>query len=146
MQISSRFTIAVHVLIAIETFKNDHKITSEFLASSANVNPTVIRRLLQQLKKAEIVTVKRGSGGADIEKSLTEITLLDVYNAVEPVENGQLFHFHENPNPQCPVGKNIHALLDDKLKGIQTAMEDEMRKYTIADLKTGLQDILAKEA
>lgn len=67
MQISSRFTIAVHVLIAIETFKNDHKITSEFLASSANVNPTVIRRLLQQLKKAEIVTVKRGSGGADIE-------------------------------------------------------------------------------
>ena len=53
MQISSRFTIAVHVLIAIETFKKDHKITSEFLASSANVNPTVIRRLLQQLKKAD---------------------------------------------------------------------------------------------
>ena len=110
MQISSRFTIAVHVLIAIETFKNDHKITSEFLASSANVNPTVIRRLLQQLKKAEIVTVKRGSGGADIEKSLTEITLLDVYNAVEPVENGQLFHFHENPNELCPVGRNIHRI------------------------------------
>jgi hypothetical protein len=36
--------------------------------------------------------------------------------------------------------------LDDKLKGIQTAMEDEMRKYTIADLRTGMQDILAKEA
>ena len=64
MQISSRFTIAVHVLIAIETFKNERKVTSEFLASSANVNPTVIRRLLQQLKKADIVTVKRGSGGA----------------------------------------------------------------------------------
>ena len=76
MQISSRFTIAVHVLIAIETFKNDRKVTSEFLASSANVNPTVIRRLLQQLKKADIVTVKRGSGGADIERPLTEITLI----------------------------------------------------------------------
>lgn len=60
MQISSRFTIAVHVLIAIEMFKNDRKVTSELLASSANVNPTVIRRLLQQLKKADIVTVKRG--------------------------------------------------------------------------------------
>ena len=98
MQISSRFTIAVHVLIAIETFKNDRKVTSELLASSANVNPTVIRRLLQQLKKADIVTVKRGSGGADIERSLGEITLLDVYNAVEPIENGRLFHFHDNPN------------------------------------------------
>ena len=53
MQISSRFTIAVHVLIAIETFKNDHKIAVNFLRR-ANVNPTVIRRLLQQLKKAEI--------------------------------------------------------------------------------------------
>lgn len=79
MQISSRFTIAVHVLIAIETFKKDYKITSEFLASSANVNPTVIRRLLQQLKKADIVTVKRGSGGADIERplSITQIVLKD---------------------------------------------------------------------
>ena len=78
MQISSRFTIAVHVLIAIETFKKDHKITSEFLASSANVNPTVIRRLLQQLKKADIVTVKRGSGDADIERALPEMTSHDV--------------------------------------------------------------------
>jgi Rrf2 family protein len=134
MQISSRFTIAVHVLIAIETFKKDHKITSEFLASSANVNPTVIRRLLQQLKKADIVTVKRGSGGADIERPLTEITLLDVYNAVEPVENGQLFHFHEDPNELCPVGRNIHKIMDHRLEEIQNAMEDKMRRITIADV------------
>jgi len=43
------------------------------------------------------------------------------------------------------VGSNIHALLDDKLKAIQSAMEDEMRKYTLADLRTGMQDLLAKE-
>ena len=52
MQISSRFTVAVHVLICIEMFKNDHKVTSDFLASSVNANPVVIRRLLQQLKAA----------------------------------------------------------------------------------------------
>ena len=114
MQISSRFTIAIHVLVCIETFKNDHKVTSDFLASSVNVNPVVIRRLLQQLKKAGIIHVRRGSGGADFEKPLDEITLLDVYNAVECVERGELFHFHENPNPLCPVGKNIHAILDEK--------------------------------
>ena len=65
MQISSRFTIAVHVLLCIGAFKDDYKITSDFLASSVNVNPVVIRRLLQQLKKAGLVNVKRGSGGAD---------------------------------------------------------------------------------
>ena len=134
MQISSRFTIAVHILIAIETFKNDYKVTSELLASSANVNPTVIRRILQQLKKADIVTVRRGSGGADIERPLTEITLLDVYNAVEPVENGQLFHFHEDPNEECPVGRNIHKIMDYRLDEIQNAMEDKMRRITIADI------------
>ena len=134
MQISSRFTIAVHVLVAIETFKDEYKITSEFLASSVNVNPTVIRRLLQQLKKADIITVKRGSGGADIERPLEDITLLDVYNAVEPVENGELFHFHENPSELCPVGRNIHMIMDYRLEEIQKAMEDKMKSVTIADV------------
>ena len=134
MQISSRFTLAVHILIVIETFKHEQKVTSELMASSANVNPTVIRRLLQQLKKADIVTVRRGSGGADITRPLEDITLLDIYRAVEPVENGQLFHFHEGPNPLCPVGKNIHRIMDHRLEEIQNAMEDKMRRITIADI------------
>jgi Rrf2 family protein len=131
MQISSRFTIAVHVLICIEMFKNDCKVTSELLASSVNVNPVVIRRLLQQLKKAGIVEVMRGSGGASIKRPIEEITLLDVYRAVECVEEGELFHFHENPNSLCPVGKNIHAILDTRLENIQQAMEREMGCVTL---------------
>ena len=142
MQISSRFTIAVHVLICIETFKNDYKITSEFLASSVNVNPVVIRRLLQQLKKAGLVHVKRGSGGAEIRKPLTAITLLDVYHAVECVEEGNLFHFHENPNKLCPVGKNIHALLDTRLEEIQKAMEKEMNAVTLQDLMDDAEKLI----
>lgn len=142
MQISSRFTIAVHVLICIETFKNDHKVTSDFLASSVNVNPVVIRRLLQQLKKAGMINVKRGSGGTDIEKPLDEITLLDVYNAVECVENGTLFHFHENPSPLCPVGKNIHAILDVRLDEIQRAMEKEMKSISIQDIMNDTKKLI----
>ena len=126
MQISSRFTIAVHVLICIETFKNDYKVTSEFLASSVNVNPVVIRRLLQQLKKAGLITVKRGSGGADTGKPLDEI----------------LFHFHENPNQRCPVGKNIHALLDVRLEEIQKAMEREMRSVSIKDIMEDAEKLM----
>ena len=112
MQISSRFTIAIHIIICIETFHNDAKMTSDFLASSVNVNPVVIRKILQQLKNAEIVKVIRGSGGAKIAKPLNEITLLDIYRAVECVEEGNLFHFHEHPNPLCPVGKNIYNIMD----------------------------------
>lgn len=134
MQISSRFTIAIHILICIETFKKDYKLTSDFLASSVNVNPVVIRRLLQQLKNAGIVNVIRGSGGAEIAKPIEDITLLDIYNAVECVEEGSLFHFHENPNKLCPVGRNIHNVLDGKLEVIQNTMENEMKSVTIADI------------
>lgn len=134
MQISSRFTIAVHVLVCTAAFKDEYKITSEFLAGSVNVNPVVIRRLLQQLKKAGIIEVKRGSGGAVIAKDLEDITLLDVYNAVESVDEGQLFHFHDNPNPACPVGRNIHNIMDQRLTEIQEAMEAKMRDTTVKDI------------
>ena len=139
MQISSRFTVAVHVLICIEMFKKDHKVTSDFLASSVNANPVVIRRLLQQLKAAGIVRVVRGTGGADTARPIDQITLLDIYNAVECVDDGELFHFHENPNQRCPVGRNIHAVLDVRLEKIQGAMENEMKSVTIQDILTDTQ-------
>ena len=144
MQISSRFTMAIHIFACIDTFQNDYKITSDFLADSVNVNPVVIRRLLSQLKSAGLVNITRGSGGASIAKPLDEITLLDIYNAVECVDNGELFHFHENPNMQCPVGKNIHNALDDKLSRIQKAMENEMQKITLADVIRDAQSFIKK--
>ena len=146
MQISSRFTIALHIFTCVETFKDDYKVTSDFLASSINTNPVIIRKILSQLKNAGLITVARGTGGIAPTRPISEITFYDVYQAIEPVENGDLFHFHEAPNPECPVGRNIHTLLDDKLKAIQDAMEAEMKKYTVADLDTGLKEILEKEA
>ena len=134
MQISSRLTVAVHVLLCIEVFKDQRKVTSDFLASSVNVNPVVIRRILQQLKRAGIVRVTRGSGGADTARPLEEITLLDLYHAVECVDGEGLFHFHEDPNNLCPVGRNIHAVLDGRLEEVQAAMEREMNSVTMQDI------------
>ena len=145
MQISSRFTVALHIFACVDVFKDDYKVTSDFLASSINTNPVIIRKILSQLKGAGLITVARGTGGITVNKPLEEITFFDVYQAIEPVENGSLFHFHDAPNPDCPVGRNIHALLDDKLKAIQDAMEDEMRKYTLADLRTGMKALLAEQ-
>lgn len=138
MQITSRFTVAVHTLLAIDAFANDYKTTSEFLASSVNVHPVVIRRTLGALKDAGMVEVKAGAGGARIAKPLSAITLLDVYRAVDCVEDG-LFHFHENPNPACPVGKNIHAVLDGKLLDAERALETKLAGTTLAMLSDDLR-------
>lgn len=134
MQISSRFTLAVHIFACIDTFKDDYKVTSDFLAGSTNVNPVIIRKILGQLKAAGLVEVARGSGGASIAKPLDEISFLDIYHAVECVEKGELFHFHENPSADCPVGRNIHGVLDDKLIRVQKAMEDELSSITMEDV------------
>lgn len=131
MQISSRFTLAVHILACIDLFSGEYKVTSDFLAGSTNVNPVVVRKILGQLKSAGIVSVARGSGGASVAKPLDEITFLDIYNAVECVDGEGLFHFHENPNPECPVGRNIHSVLDGKLDRVQKAMERELKSITV---------------
>ena len=146
MQISSRFTIALHIFTCVDVFKDEHKVTSDFLAGSINTNPVVIRKILTQLRNAGLITVARGTGGVTPTRPLSDITFYDVYQAIEPVENGDLFHFHEAPNPECPVGRNIHGLLDGKLKAIQSAMEDEMKKYTIEDLREGIQELLEEKA
>ncbi|MCR4868888.1 MAG: Rrf2 family transcriptional regulator [Lachnospiraceae bacterium] len=146
MQISSRFTVALHVLTCVEVFKDEYKVTSDFLAGSVNTNPVIIRKILGQLKNAGLIEVARGTGGITVTRSLSDITFLDVYNAIEPVEDGDLFRFHESPNPNCPVGRNIHRLLDGKLSAIQDAMETEMKKYTLDDLRCGIDELLKKEA
>lgn len=138
MKITSRFTVAVHTLLVIHFFEGKEKTTSEFIAASVNVNPVVIRRALLSLKAAGMVEVKAGSGGASIVKDLKDITLFDVYRAVDSVD-GDIFHFHEKPNPACAVGKNIHAVLDTHLADAQRALENELKKVTLYDLTQDLE-------
>ena len=133
MQISSRFTIATHMLVIIALKGKESKVTSDFLASSVGVNPVIIRKTLSQLKKADLISVARGTGGAEIIKNLEGISLLDIYQAMECLgKTGQLFSFHDNPNPDCPVGSNIHGVLDEKLDKIQEAMEEELSQTSLA--------------
>lgn len=142
MQFSSRLPIAVHILLAIVEFEGKEKTTSTFLAGSVNVNPVIIRNTLGQLKSAGLVTVKAGEGGASLAKDPKNITLMDVFNAVEKEE--MLFHFHENPNPECPVGKNVHAVLDRRLFSIQEVMQEQMKSITLQDLIDDMNGILAQ--
>ena len=142
MQFSSRLPVAVHILLAIVEFEGKEKTTSTFLAGSVNVNPVIIRNTLGQLKTAGLVTVKAGEGGASLAKDPKDITLMDIFNAVEKKE--ALFHFHENPNPECPVGKNVHAVLDRRLFSIQDAMRKQMESITLQDLIDDMDGILVQ--
>lgn len=137
MKISSRFSVAVHILALLAVDKGFHN-TSEWIAGSVNTNPVIIRKVIGKLKKVGLVNVRPGTGGAYLTKGLDEITLLDIYRAVEVVKEDKLFSFHEQPNPMCPVGANIQCVLELNLIRAQLAMEDVLAKVTMQQLVAGL--------
>ncbi|GGA10826.1 Rrf2 family transcriptional regulator [Paenibacillus marchantiophytorum] len=133
-QISSRFSIAVHILSLVATIPSE--CTGDFIAGSVNTNPVIIRKIIGLLKKAGFVEVRAGVGGTSLRKPADQITLLDVYRAVEVIENGELFNFHNHPNPNCLVGSNIEAALRAELRDAQAAMEQRLGQVTLAQLIT----------
>lgn len=141
LSISSRFAVGVHILALLE-INRDGVNTSEFLASSVNTNPVVIRKIMGMLKQAHLVNVRPGVAGAELAKKLTEISLLDVYKAVNVVNEKELFSVHESPNPQCTVGRNIQATIVPLFATAQSALEKALDCITIEDV---VKDIMNKE-
>lgn len=133
MRIASRFPIAVHTLLCIDRYAREERVTSEFIAGSVNVNAVVIRQILQKLKKAGLVAVERGVGGARLLRPTSEVTLLDVYRAVESVD-GTLFGMHGSPNPDCAIGRAIVPVLGQELERAQQALEDSLASVSLANL------------
>jgi len=138
---NSRLTIAAHALAWIGLYQSqgNRVATSEQIASSANTNPVVIRRLLGELRRAGLVESRRGVGaGWSLMRPLESITLLDVYEAVEP---GPLFAMHRAPPDQgCVVGFGIQPAMQGVFDRIEETLRVELARTTLADV---LRDVLA---
>ncbi|WP_028608435.1 Rrf2 family transcriptional regulator [Paenibacillus harenae] len=132
-QISTRFSMAVHILSLISVQAD---LTGDYIAGSVNTNPVVIRRIMGMLKKAGLLEVRPGVGGASLLKSPEEITLLDIYRAVNVIEGNQLFRVHGGSNVKCRVGQNIEQVLQSELFEAQAAMEQRLAQTTLSQLTT----------
>ena len=132
MSISSKFSVAVHILLLVGTATKP--LTSAFIAGSVNTNPVVIRRIIGDLKKARILDSSQGKVGYDLLIDPSHINLLDIYKAVSGSDVENLFSMHENPNLACPVGASIQVLLESILTGAQEAMEKVLSDVTLQKL------------
>lgn len=137
LKISSRFTVAVHILSLVK-IESNQTLTSTYIAGSVNTNSVVIRRLISKLKQADLIETHQGSGGIQLLKPLSDITLLDVYKAVEVVDEGELFQIHEDTNINCVVGANIQSVLEIVLLRAQDAMETVLKNVTMEDIVSGI--------
>lgn len=129
---NTRFAVATHILTFLQS-QAGRPASSELIASSVNTNPTLIRRLLSQLSKAGLTTSQKGTGGgALLARQGASINLLDVYRAVDA--DLEIFPLHREPNPRCPVGRNINTILRGRIVEVEEAVAVELSLTTIADL------------
>lgn len=132
MPTSTRFAVAAHTLTALAV-SGGKPMRSEDLAYSANTGAVVIRGLLSRLTAAGLTSSQLGAGGgALLARPAEDISLLDIYRAVE---NTELFALHRTPPCEaCAVGGNILQALQPALERARQAMEQELAGVSVAQL------------
>jgi len=136
---NTRFAVSVHML-AYLAYRQGSAVPSAEIASSVDTNPVVIRRLLSALVKAQLVTAQKGAaGGFSLATPAENISLRDIYRAVEPKPGHGLAHFA--PNTKCPVGAKIHSILEGVFAKAQASMEGELARVTLAQIHHQLRPV-----
>lgn len=137
MKYSHKLSDAVHVLAYIDIFQNDGDLSSNGIARSIESNPSLVRRLMSVLVKAGLLVTQPGVAAPSLSKPAAEISLLEVYNAVE--EDRNLLHVDEKTNPDCPVGANIQGALNDAYAKVQAQAEKSMAAITLDQIVDDIQ-------
>ncbi len=128
---STKLSVSIHILSVIALME-ESAVTSDYIASSINTNPVLVRRLMSRLKKASLISTSTKLGVTGLSKRLEDITLLDIFLAVE--DHADLFAIHGNPNLKCPVGARIESTLKHLYDTIQTETEKKLSGITLADI------------
>lgn len=130
MRKSTRFPAAVHILTMLAAIEDEY-LSSDIIARSMDTNRVVVRRLIASLAEAGFVSSQAGVfGGARLEVSPSEVTLLDIYRAVE--EEG-LFRFH-TPHPRCKVGECVLSDLQAAINKAESEFEKQLSRTKLSDV------------
>lgn len=145
MRINTKLPMAIHILALLAMNKSEERPnTSELVAKSVGTNPVVVRRIMGQLRRAQLIRTRPGVPGAELLRPIGEITMLDVYKAVRTEEDEPIFDIHPNPAQVCPIGRNIHSALHPPLTAAQKAMESELAAHTIEEVVESIYKSLGK--
>ncbi|GAW99908.1 Rrf2 family transcriptional regulator [Secundilactobacillus mixtipabuli] len=137
MKYSHKLSDAVHVLAYIDIFQDDGDLSSNSIALSIESNPSLVRRLMSALVKAGLLVTQPGIAAPSLSKPTAEISLLEVYNAVE--DDHSLLHVDEKTNPNCLVGANIQGALNDAYAKVQAQAEQSMAEITLDQIVDDIQ-------
>lgn len=132
---STKFAVSIHILCLIASKKGE-SITSDDIAKSVNTNPALVRRLMSDLKKAGLIQTQTKIGVTGLLKASEEISLLEIFKAVETRQD--LFAIHSDPNTKCPIGAKIGRVLEHTNGKIQSSFEEELGALHLSNILDGL--------
>lgn len=132
MRISTKFSDAIHILSFIYIYKNKIQLSSDNIARSVEISPVMVRKLMGQLKKAGLLETTHGSANPQLARPTEDISLLDVFLAVE--DNHHLFTIDYETNPQCIVGGNIQTALEKYYNEAEIAAKAKLDQTKLADV------------
>ena len=132
MPASCQFATGVH-LLALLAQSPDAFRTSNEIAESTMTHAVVVRRLMAGLQEAGMVETQKGpGGGVRLAKLPRQITLADVYKAVETSE--PLHLPHTPPNKNCPIGEAMKSILTEIFERAESALTTELARTTLSDV------------
>lgn len=140
MKMSTQFTVSIQMLMIVTILK-DKKVTSETLSQSTGANPVMIRQLYGKLKNAGILNVSTGMGATTLAKSPADISLWDIYLAVEDYDPNSLFQFHPKISEGCRVGRFFKEILSVHLDEAVQAMGEKLAHVSLAQLLEELEKL-----
>jgi len=131
MKGDNRLSRMLHVLVHMA--QRDGPVTSEAMARMLNTNPVVVRRTMAGLRDSGFVQAERGHGGGwRIARDLADITLLDVYRAID---EPPLFSLRiAEDTPSCLVEQAVNAALESELAEARERLLRRFGKITLAAL------------
>lgn len=132
---STKYAVSIHILSLIAS-KKEKSITSDYIAESVNTNPALVRRLMSGLKKAGLIQTQTKIGVTGLLKAPEEISLLEIFRAVE--ERQDLFAIHSDTDINCPVGAKIGCVLEHINGNIQSSFEEELEALHLSNILEGL--------
>ena len=138
----TRFSSAIHTLILIAA--SEKPMTSEDIARSVGTNASYIRKIIGSLKKKDIIESHRGICGYELKLKAEELTLLQIYQAVNETESLRLFDLHQNPNDKCVVGRHIKPILTDMFIEMEETVAFALSGKTLADCIGAIKKRLEK--
>lgn len=127
----SRMSRLLHVLIHMD--RHVQQPTSEQISKMLGTNPVVVRRMMTGLRKAALVTAERGhSGGWRLNKPLSGISLLSVYEAI-----GSPAIFNIGPgseNPECYVEQAVDERMRMTMTEAEALLRDRFATVSVEDI------------